>query len=42
MWNLKKDYKRTYLENRSRVTDTGNKLMVMGQGRGRGELEDWD
>ena len=29
MWNLKKKgYKWTYLQNRSRVTDVGNKLMV--------------
>ena len=41
MWNLKKDYKRTYLENRIRVTAIENKLMVIGQGRGRCKLEDW-
>ena len=29
-WNLKKDYKWTYLQNRNRVTDIGNKLMVTG------------
>ena len=28
MWNLKKWYKWTYLQNRSRVTDVENKLMV--------------
>ena len=28
MWNLKKGYKRTYLQNRNRVTDEENKLMV--------------
>ena len=28
MWNLKKWYKQTYLQNRSRVTDVENKLMV--------------
>ena len=28
MWNLKKWYKWTYLQNRNRHTDTENKLMV--------------
>ena len=28
MWNLKKGYKWTYLQNRSRVTDVENKLML--------------
>ena len=28
LWNLKKRYKWTYLQNRSRVTDVENKLMV--------------
>ena len=28
MWNLKKWYKRTYLQNRNKLTDTENKLMV--------------
>ena len=28
MWNLKKWYKLTYLQNRNRVTDVENKLMV--------------
>ena len=28
MWNLKKGYKWTYLQNRNRVTDVENKLMV--------------
>ena len=28
MWNLKKLYKLTYLQNRNRLTDLGNKLMV--------------
>ena len=28
MWNLKKWYKRTYLQNRNRLTDMENKLMV--------------
>ena len=30
MWNLKKSYKWTYLQNRNRVTDVENKLMVTG------------
>ena len=28
MWNLKKWYKWTYLQNRNRLTDIANKLMV--------------
>ena len=28
MWNLKKWYKRTYLQDRNRVTDVENNLMV--------------
>ena len=28
MWNLKRGYKRTYLQNRNRVTDAENKLMT--------------
>ena len=28
MWNLKKEYKWTYLQNKNRVTDVENKLMV--------------
>ena len=30
MWNLKKGYKWTYLQSRSRVTDVGNKLTGAG------------
>ena len=30
MWNLKKGYKWTYLQNRSRIIDVENKLMVTG------------
>ena len=41
MWNLKKWYKITYLQNRSRVTDVENKLMVTG-GWGGDKLGDWD
>ena len=29
MWNLKKGYKWTYLQNKNRVTDVENKLMVI-------------
>ena len=32
MWNLKKGYKWAYLQNRNRVTDVKNKLMVTGGG----------
>ena len=43
MWNLKKGYKWTYLQNRNRVTDVENKLMVTkGKGCGRDKLGDWD
>ena len=40
MWNLKKGYKWTYLQNRNRVTDVENKLMVT-QGWGRGGMN-WE
>ena len=41
--NLKKWYKGTYLQNRNRVTDVENKLMVTkGEGGGRDKLWDWD
>ena len=30
MWDLKKGYKWTYLQNQNRVTDIENKLMVTG------------
>ena len=41
MWNLKKGYKWTYLQNRNRVTDVENKLMatrgwVEGQEKDKG------
>ena len=43
MWNLKKWYKRTYLQDRNRVTDVENKLMVTKRERGgRDTLGDWD
>ena len=32
MWNLKKEYKQTYLQNRNRVTDIENKATVWGGG----------
>ena len=41
MWNLKKGYKWTYLQNRSRVTDVENKLMVTKGERGRDKLGGW-
>ena len=34
MWNLKKWYKWTYLQNRNRVTDVENELMVTKGGKG--------
>ena len=34
-WNLKKCYKWTYLQNRNRLTDTENKLMVTKVEKGR-------
>ena len=45
MWNLKKKrYKWTYLQNRNRVTEVENKLMVLPreERRGRDKLGDWD
>ena len=43
MWNLKKWYKWTYLQNRNRVTNVENKLMVTrGESGGRDKLEVWD
>ena len=43
MWNLKKWYKWTYLQNRNRVTDVENKLMdIGGEGEGRDKVGDWD
>ena len=39
MWNLKKGYKWTYLQNRNRPTDIENKLMVTkGERWGRDKL----
>ena len=37
MWNLKNCYKWTYLQNRNRLTDIENKLMVT-KGKGEGGL----
>ena len=43
MWNQNKWYKWTYLQNRNRVTDVENKLMVTKGARGgRDKLGDWD
>ena len=42
MWNLKKGYSCTYLQNRSRITDVENKLNgSQGLRRGRDKLGDW-
>ena len=45
MWNLKR-YKWTYLQNRNRLTDTENKLMITkvdsGGGAGGDRLGVWD
>ena len=44
-WNKKKWYKWTYLQNRNRITDVENKLMVTTGGsrvRGRDKLVDWE
>ena len=41
MCNLKKWYKRTYLQNRNRVTDVENKHGYQGE-RGGDKLGDWD
>ena len=38
MWNLKKWYKLTYLQNRNRPTDTENKFMVTKEEEGRDKL----
>ena len=37
MWNLKKWYKWTYLQNRNRVTDVENKFMVNWGGKNKEE-----
>ena len=43
MWSLKKWYKRTYLQNRNRLTDIENKLTVTkGQRWGRDKLGIWE
>ena len=44
MWNLTKNYKSTYLQNRNRLTDIENKLMVTKGERcgGRDKLGVWD
>ena len=43
MWNLKKWYKWTYLQDRNRVIDVENKLMVTkGERESRDKLGDWD
>ena len=43
MWNLKAWYKWTYLQNKNRLTDIKNKLMVTkGERGGRDKLGVWD
>ena len=43
MWNLKKWYKWTYLQNRNRLTDLENELIVTKRGRqGRDSEAVWD
>ena len=46
MWNLKKLYKQTYLQNRKRLTAIEYKLMApkgeSGVGEGRDKLGVWD
>ena len=44
LWNLKKWYKWTYLQNRNRLTDIENKVTVTKRemGGGRDKLEVWD
>ena len=39
MWNLKKQYKWTYLQNRNRLTGVENNLMVTGEQGGRDKFE---
>ena len=36
IWNLKKEYKWTYLKNRSRITEVKNKFVIT---RGKGDRE---
>ena len=42
MWNLKKLYRRTYLQNRNRPTDKENSLIVTKGKGGRDKLGVWD
>ena len=43
VWNLKKCFRWTYLQNRNRVTDVENNLMVTGVGKkGKDKLGDWN
>ena len=41
MWFIKKLHRWTYLQNRKRLTDTENKLMVTKRERGRGGIN-WE
>jgi len=42
MWNLKKWYKWTYLQNRNRLSDTENRLMVTKGEEEKGKFGSWD
>ena len=42
MWNIKRWYKWIYLQNRKRLTDMENKLMVTKGEGGRNKLGVWD
>ena len=42
MWNVKKWYKWTYLQNRNRLTDIDNKLTLTRRERERHKLGVWD
>ena len=42
MWNLKKRYELTYLQNRNRPTDIENKPMVTKGGKWKDKLGVWD
>ena len=42
MWNLKKWYKWNYFQNRNRVTDVENKLMVTKVEVGEGRVINWE
>ena len=39
VWNLEKGYERTYLQNRNKLTDFANKVMVSKAGGARGGMD---